>query len=65
MSSLSEEVRIKILCEYIFDLKAENAKLRELIADVWNDAMTRMDFVDRHEFIDEFFVRMRELRVEV
>ena len=30
MGSLSEEVRTEVLCGYICDLEAENAKLREL-----------------------------------
>lgn len=30
MGSLSEEVRTEVLCGYICDLDAENAKLREL-----------------------------------
>lgn len=30
MGSLSEEVRIEVLCGYICELEAENAKLREL-----------------------------------
>lgn len=46
------------------ELDAENTKLRELVGDMWNDAVTRMDFVDRHEFIGEFVDRMRELEVE-
>ena len=34
MGSLSEEVRTEVLCGHICDLESENAKLRELIADV-------------------------------
>ena len=45
--------------------EAEQAKLREVMADLWNDAVTRMDFVDRHEFIDKFLDRLRNLDMEV
>ena len=35
MGSLSMEVRIEVLCGRICDLEAENAKLRELVRDLW------------------------------
>lgn len=44
--------------------ESESARLRELIADVWNDAVTRMDFAERNAFIGKFVDRMRELEVE-
>ena len=34
MGSLSVEVRTEVLCGYICDLEAENAKLRELMLDM-------------------------------
>ena len=42
-------------------LKAENAKLRELVADLW---MQLLNAYDRKE-VDEFADRMRELGIEV
>lgn len=45
--------------------ETENAKLQELIADVWNDVVTRMNTAERHAFIGKFVDRMRELGVEV
>ena len=44
-------------------LYAENAKLRELVRDMWRGATTRMDFAERHAFCGEFVDRMRELGV--
>lgn len=35
MGTLSEEVRTEVLCGRICDLEIENAKLRELIRDMW------------------------------
>lgn len=46
------------------ELLEKNAKLRELVADMWNDSVTRMDFAERHAFIAKFVDRMRELEVE-
>ena len=46
------------------DLERENAKLRELCADMWRGAVTRMDFAERYAFIGEFVDRMRELEVD-
>lgn len=46
------------------DLERENAKLRELCADMWRGAVTRMDFAERYAFIGEFVDRMRELGVD-
>ena len=63
----NERLIIKLNAEHIArqNVESKNAKLRELIADMWNDAVTRMDFADRHEFIDKFGNRMHELEVEV
>ena len=49
----------------LVDYRSEVAKLRELMSDMWNDAVTRMYFADRHEFIDKFLDRLRDLDMEV
>ena len=46
-------------------LRAENAKLRELCADMWRRAMQMGEFGERFAFASEFNRRMRELGVEV
>lgn len=63
-----DKEQLSVLCanydRRIDVLDKERTKLRELVADLWNDAVTRMDFADRHAFIDKFGNRMRELEVE-
>ena len=64
------EVLSKISCDHIPEgdscglvvtLIEQNAKLRELVRDLW---MQLLNAYDRKE-VDEFAYRMRELRVEV
>lgn len=48
------------------DVWQENdAKLRELVRDMWRNSVMHMSFADRYAFIGEFVGRMRELGMEV
>lgn len=65
MGSLSVEVRTEVLCGRICELEAENAKLRELIADV-HEALC----ADKVGMFNELTLAsmeddMRELGIEV
>lgn len=46
-------------------LTTENAKLRELVVDMWCSAIENCHFAERLSFADEFVERMRELKIEV
>ena len=60
MEWVSEPIQTSVLLD-VADMLAENAKLRELVRDLW---MQLLNAYDRKE-VDEFAYRMRELRVEV
>lgn len=60
--------------ERVIQLKAENAKLRRLLLDVWNDAMQFDGFWDyvmddgeiyNEDELPHYQERMRELGIEV
>lgn len=66
MGSLSMEVRTEVLCGYICDLEAENAKLRELVEDMLSCIEIRSAFgrPPTDEMHETFARRARELGVD-
>lgn len=65
MGSLSVEVRTEVLCGRICDLEAENAKLRELIADVHEALRADKAGVFHGLILASMEDDMRELGIEV
>lgn len=67
-------VTCDVQCERIAELEAENAKLRELCKDIWNDACHFDGFWDyvhddgtiyREDELPHYQERMRKLGIEV
>lgn len=71
---LGKNINLSELCEESANLRAENARLRKLLLDVWNDAIRFDDFWDyvmgdgelyNKDKLPHYQERMRELGIEV
>lgn len=68
MGTLSGEVRTEVLCGRICDLEAENAKLRELVADAMAVLRVAEDELGRDVMVAHYpllHIRMHELGIEL
>lgn len=53
------------LCSMRHTWQENDAKLRELVSDMYCSALVNLDFAERLAFIDEFVERLRELEIIV